>query len=107
MSLAIADGIVLDCTAPGRPANSILKVGVRAEAVGLMRAPTRVHHDHPAVVRLVTFLGQTVRLLVEAGDLSIVSETAASAYDECPRVGEHVFIDIDERAVHLLDDAAA
>lgn len=93
---------------PGVPAESrpgsTLAIGVRAEAVRFADTPTRSHRESPAVVRLVTFLGQTVRMVAEADDISLISEVTATSYETCPRVGDKVFFDIDETAVHVADN---
>ncbi|MDB5598486.1 MAG: transporter [Xanthobacteraceae bacterium] len=102
--LRIAEGLILRCNAPGRALGSEMCVGVRAESVQLARQPTAVHRSHPATVSLATFLGQTVRSVVQIEGLSVVSETIAAADIELPVAGDLVFLDIAETAVHVLDN---
>lgn len=105
-TVAVADGLLLRCKSAGAVGSKVA-VGVRAEGVRLSRQPTEVHRSHPASVKLVTFLGQTVRHLVDAGGTSIVSETASEGYDDCPKTGDAVFVDIGLQAVYPLGEAKA
>ncbi|MDO9413278.1 MAG: ABC transporter ATP-binding protein [Pseudolabrys sp.] len=105
--LAAGGKLALTKMPVAQPAGSALTIGIRAEGIRLATAPTRAHRESPAVVRLVTFLGQTIRMVAEMGDISIISEVAAVSYETCPRVGDAVFLDIDETGVHVLDNAVA
>ena len=105
-TVAVARGVVLRCKA-SNAVGSRISVGVRAESVHLSRQPTEIHRTNPASVRLVTFLGQTVRHLVDADGTSFVSESASSAYDDYPKAGDAVFLEIGIQAVYPLERTEA
>ncbi len=106
VTVRVTKGIALRCKAASAVGTK-LAVGVRAEDIRLSRQPTGTHPDNPASVRMVTFLGQTVRHLVETNGINIISETASTNYDSCPKSGDSVFVDINSDAVYLLDPSGA
>jgi ABC-type Fe3+/spermidine/putrescine transport system ATPase subunit len=105
-AVAVAKGVVLRCKSSSA-VGSRIAVGVRAESVRLSRQPTEIHRTNPASVRLVTFLGQTVRHLVDADGTSFVSESASAGLDDFPKAGDPVFLEIGIQAVYPLERTGA
>lgn len=104
--VTIGEGLVLTCRHDGGVVGSQVVVGVRAEAVRLSESPTSVHTANSAVVTLTTFLGQSVRSIVQIGDASVVSEATVSRAKKPSEPGARVYLDISESDVHVLNSVA-
>ncbi len=100
--IRIGEGLVLHCRIERGGLGAEVVLGVRAEAVRLSRAPTSVHKSEPGVVALSTFLGQSVRTIVQVAGMSVVSESIYLREDKIPVAGESVYLDIADTDVHAL-----
>ena len=102
----VGEGLVLKCRHQRGGVDSPVVLGVRAEAVRLSRTPTSVHSANPGIVALTTFLGQSVRTIVEVAGTSVISESTFSRSESAPAAGDRVYLDIANDDIHELQTKA-
>jgi ABC-type Fe3+/spermidine/putrescine transport system ATPase subunit len=102
-ALRVAEGIVFKPSFPNGslPARGDVTFDIRAEDINVSEAPTGIHRDNPAIVKLRTFLGSQERIVLDFNGQQIVVDRPAQLNFHPVHVDQKVYIDFDTRRCRL------